>query len=122
MIASGATLHELYGLTGSYTAAGQAAVATTIRCQAGQSVQARGRSDRRARVTAIMYLLTSDVPVQPRRDDSLSVTEVGETWVGDYRLEADAEPTGANEWRCLCVRESRDHTIATAAGGPRRRS
>lgn len=121
-LAVGPSLHQLYGLAGSYTPAGGSAVATTIRCQAGQSVQGRDRRQRTARLTAILYLLTSAVAVQPRRDDAIDITAVGETWLGNWILDADAEPSGADEWRCLCVRETTDHTLTTGAGAPRRRS
>jgi hypothetical protein len=113
------SMHELFGLVGSYVPAGGDSVAVTIRPQAGQAAESAIRQGRRERTTAILYLRSSEVATRPTRSGTITVTDEDSTWAGVWTLTADAEPTPNGEWRCLCLSERTSHTIAAGAGAPR---
>ncbi len=114
------SMHELFGLAGSYLPAGGVAVPDiTVRPQSGQAAESAQRQARRERTTALLYLRQSEVETRPTRSAAITVTDTDSTWAGIWTLTADAEPTSDGEWRCLCLSERTSATIAAGAGAPR---
>jgi hypothetical protein len=116
----GADFHddEDFALAAVYTPAGGQPLATTARAVASQAADTQQRVQRRDRLSCLLYLLLSDVPVRPERGATVTISG-SSAYAGAWTFTAAAEPTSHGEWRCLALRDTATHTIAAASGFPR---
>jgi hypothetical protein len=116
----GADFHDDddFALAATFVAPGVDALETTCRAVSSQAADTQQRTNRRDRLSCILYFLRSAIPARPERGSTATVSG-DSAYTGIWTLTAAAEPTSHGEWRCLAIRETATSTIAAASGFPR---